>query len=386
MAFLSAYVYPLFKPEHRSVFGGAEVDQYNLALYLARKPYIEVTFYTGDYGQAEEAEMIDGVWVKKVPLFGWHNKSVSQKFAYAYHLFKTLWMSDADVILTEMADDTVGWAAVFFKALRKRRFIHRLASDRDTDLFDATFSGKRRSYYLYRMGLKKADLIFSQTRQQQKMLKERMGFESEILSNGFFIDHELKNFEKNHILWVGRCTPLKRPELFVDLARRIPRKQFVMIMTPPAPVEPERFRTMASEMVAEVELIPNLTILEFVPFNKIQQYFNRAQLFVNTSEYEGFPNTFVQSCLGSTPIASLKVDPDRFIVSNNLGVTCEDDFEKLVTFVQNLTDRQIAHLGANALEYVKKHHDIKIMGGAYEKAFAKLIEQNYTGGNYVKNR
>ena len=382
MAIISANAYPLFKAGYPAVFGGAEVDQYNLALYLAQKPDIAVTFYVGDFGQTGQSEIVDGVRVQKVPLFGWHSKNLYQKFTYVYYLFKNLWTSDADIILTEMADDTVGWAAVFFKALRKRNYIHRLASDRDTEFIDAASSGKRRTYYLYRLGLKKADLIFSQTRQQQKMLKDNMGFDSQVVPNGFFINKDGGPEEKNHILWVGRCASLKRPELFVELAKRIPEKQFVMIMTPPSPVEPESFQTTASELVEEAKSTPNIAFLEYVPFNKIQQYFNRAQLFINTSEYEGFPNTFIQSCLGNTPIASLKVDPDNFIIKNNLGIVCEDDFDRLVRFVQNLTENQITHLGANAREYGRRYHDIKIMGDAYEKAFKKLLKQELFCSNY----
>jgi glycosyltransferase involved in cell wall biosynthesis len=373
VAFFSEKTYALFKPEYTSSFGGAEVDQYNLSLYLAKNPNIDVSFYVGDFGQTNKPEFIDGVRVKKIPLFGWHNKNFYHKVTYAYHLFKNLWKCDADIVLTEMANDLVGWVAVFFKIFKRKHLIHRLASDRDTEYSHSASGKRRRTYYLYRLGLKKADMIYSQTKQQQKQLKDNMGFDSQVVPNGFFIDRCIDSIEKRHILWVGRCASLKRPELFVELAWRIPHKRFVMIMPPPSPVESEDFRRLAADLVERAKGLPNMQYIEHVPFNEIQNYYNQAQLFVNTSEYEGFPNAFVQSCLGGTPIASLKVDPDDFITQNQLGIACENNFNKLLEFVQNLTDQQTRFLGANALEYGRKHHDISVMGGEYENAFKKIF-------------
>ncbi len=374
VAFLSPYVYPLFKPDCPAAFGGAEVDQYNLAVYLAKNPHIRVTFYVGDFGQPDQPETIDGVRLVKIPYYGWHNKTLSQKVHCYSHLWLNLWQSPARLMLTKMAGDEVGWAAIFFKNLRKRYILHRLASDRDTKFFDASSSGGRRTYYLYRIGLKRADLIFSQSEQQQKLLKDNMGFESQVVSNGFFVEEEIDITGKQHILWVGRCTALKRPELFVELAKRIPTKRFVMIMSPPIEVEPEIFKRMAVELVNEAKTLPNMIFMEYVPFNKIQSFFNQAQLFVNTSEYEGFPNTFIQSCLGGTPIASLKVDPDEFIARNKLGIACDDNFDNLVKYVKNLNSDQVGALGAKARAYGRKHHDINVIGGLYEEAIEKLLK------------
>lgn len=383
IAIFSANAYPIFNPECPPVFGGAEVDQYNLALYLSQNPDIDLTFYVGDFSQTNKPEIIDGVRLQKIPLYGWHKKKSYQKVIYFSHLFKSLWQSDAEIMLTEMAGDMVGWGAIFFKILRKKYLIHRLASDRDTEYISPSSSGGWRTYLLYKLGLKKADFIFSQTQQQKCMLKERMGFNSVVVPNGFFINGKVDTGIKQYILWIGRCTPLKRPELFVNLARRIPEKKFVMIMPPPIAVEPDDFRENAAKLIEEASSLPNMTHIEHVPFNRIQQIYNRAQLFVNTSIYEGFPNTFIQSCLGGTPIASLQVDPDGFIERNRLGISCADNFEQLVEFIKNISEDQICLMGDNALKYARKHHDISIMGGEYEQACRQILNLNSTKG-FVK--
>lgn len=372
IAFLSEHVYSLFNPKWNTPFGGGEVDLYNLAVYLAKNPRYSVMFYVGDFGQTDETEFFENVCLKKIKMFGRHKKSLKQKTVFYLDLWRTLWKSDADVILTEMASHLVGWAALFFKVLKSKNYIHRLASDKDTTHTHPSVTGSRRIYYLYRFGLKRADLVFSQTLQQQRMLKERMGVDSVIVPNGFSIDQKVQFNRKKTILWVGRCVKVKRPHLFVELAKRLPEHSFVMIMPPYSEFESEAFKVDAERYINEAKSLPNMTFTGYVPFAKIQQYYNEARIFVNTSTLEGFPNAFIQACLGGTPIASLNVDPDEFITKNQLGVCCRDDFEKLVTFVASFTDEEMVTFGENARAYVTKHHDIKQMGQQYERAIEIL--------------
>lgn len=373
IAFLSEHVYSLFNTASNIPFGGAEVDLYNLAVYLAQNPKFLVTFYVGDFGQKDEPEVYHDVQLQKIKMFGWHQKSLIQKATFYKHLWRTLWKSDADIILTEMASHLAGWAAIFFKVLKRKNFIHRLASDRDSTHTNPSVSGGRRIYYLYLLGLKKADVIYSQTLQQQFLLKEKMGFESLIAPNGFFINPNVDFENKKNVLWVGRCSPVKRPELFIELAKRLPKMNFVMIMQPPSVTETVEFKQKADQIKFEAEHLPNMNFKVYIPFSEIQRYYNEASLFVNTSILEGFPNAFIQACLGGTPIASLKVDPDEFISKFQLGVSCQDQFEVLVEYVSNLSKQEMNVLGANALDYVKKHHDIANIGKIYEDKIIELV-------------
>ena len=124
----------------------------------------------------------------------------------------------------------------------------------------------------------------------------------------------------------------------------------------------------------KTELVKNLKLIKKVPFDEIQKYFDEAKIFVNTSESEGFPNTFIQAGLAATPIASLKVDPDSFIQSNNCGNACHDDYQDLKRSIsQMLTNVDIWKTKSqNILSYIKKNHNIEtnimILKQAIEKA------------------
>ena len=350
------------------------MDLYNYARFLAMDERFEVYFYVGDYDQTSEAEIYDNIRVEKIQLFGRTGKSLSEKVAFYYALGEKLLKSPAKIIMTEMANEMTGWAAIYFKLLTKRGYIHRLASDNDAKYTDAKSSGRALTYHLYNLALRKADIIYSQSADQQMLLKNHMGFESRILPNGVFIDKKPAASEKKYILWVGRAAEVKQPELFMELAKLIPDENFFMIMPFEGQHTSDDFRINLIEKLKEAKKLSNFTYMDYVPFNQIQAYFDEAKLFVNTSVYEGFPNTFIQSCIGGTPIASLNVDPDSFIEKNNVGRYCRSDMKELIEFIKEFDIKDIDHYGENAYNYALENHDIWKIARGYKESVIELYE------------
>jgi hypothetical protein len=60
----------------------------------------------------------------------------------------------------------------------------------------------------------------------------------------------------------------------------------------------------------------------------MQRWFDEATVFVNTSDYEGFPNTFVQAATGGCGILSLRVNPDGFLDRFGCGASAGGDWER----------------------------------------------------------
>ena len=374
VAFFAANAYSLFNQDYNTGFGGAEVDLYNFAMYLAQDDRFDVMFYTGDFGQSSDIQVYENIKVQKIRMFGWTNKNIKQKIIFYFSLGRMLLKSPAKVILTEMADEMIGWASIYFKVITDRAHIHRLASDKDTTYVDMKSSKRPIMYYLYHLALKKADFLFSQSRDQQILLKNNMGYDSIVVPNGFFIPEKSKRDSKKHILWVGRAVPLKRPLLFMELSRRFPQYKFVMIMPSTGQNTSHSFKSMIAESLDSMKDCPNFVYKDYVAFNEIQKYFDEAKLFVNTSEYEGFPNTFVQACLGAAPIASLSVNPDGFIDRYDLGRFFNDDFDAMAEFIKNMDSNKetMQSYSDNAYRYVADNHNIKNTGQAYKDAILQI--------------
>jgi glycosyltransferase involved in cell wall biosynthesis len=73
--------------------------------------------------------------------------------------------------------------------------------------------------------------------------------------------------------------------------------------------------------------MPHVAFSDGVPYHRVQEYYDRARVFVSTSEAEGFPNSFIQAAMGGAAILSLEVDPDGVLAQFGGGMVadCEAD-------------------------------------------------------------
>src|SRR5262249_46489200 len=100
------------------------------------------------------------------------------------------------------------------------------------------------------------------------------------------------------VLWVGTVKPLKRPELFLDLAQRLPHLRFRLIgggAAGPAPFDALGRRAQA---------LCTVEVTGFGPPADVERHFDGASILVNTSIGEGFPNTFLQAWARGIPTVS----------------------------------------------------------------------------------
>ena len=70
--------------------------------------------------------------------------------------------------------------------------------------------------------------------------------------------------------------------------------------------------------------------------NEINTIFGYSHILVNTSQYEGFSNTFIQAWMRGVPVVSLNTDPDGLIESKRLGYFCNGSYDKLKNSVYEL--------------------------------------------------
>ena len=348
ICFISTYVHSLFNSESPSIHGGSELQLYLIAKELSINSDFVISFVVGNFGQKNVEEY------KKIKLFKSFNpklndslyKKLIQAILY-YRLFKKI---DADIYFTSAANSTVGLVSLFCK-LNNKKHIHRTAHESEVNLsyYKEGIRGK-----IFIKGLLGSDLVVTQNETHRKLLAKNNKINAKILKNSYPIE-DFNLCKKDSILWVARCDYWKKPELFIQLAKSIPNERFIMI-SPPAN-EKEDYQKEIKEKANKTK---NLIFIDRVPFNKIQKYFNDAKIFVNTSESEGFPNTFLQAGVGKTPILSLNVNPDNFIDEYDCGFYCGNNFEKLVENTKILiSNEQIwNNKSENIIKYTENHHNI----------------------------
>ena len=164
------------------------------------------------------------------------------------------------------------------------------------------------------------------------------------------------------ILWVGRVCRVKRPDLLLEIAKACPDLGFDVV----GPVYDDEY---SRSVARRAELIPNVRMLGTVARADIPQVYCNASLLCCTSEYEGFPNTFLEAWSNGLPIVST-FDPDGVIMGRGLG-RIGRDAESLVVCIRELLADSAGHatISARAREYFLGYHSLDAVMPRFERLF-----------------
>lgn len=386
ICFVGLYSYSLFNPRTDFVFGGSEVRTWLLSTGLAADSQNDVSFIVYDHGQhpieihqnvkvyahsfyklfipVPALNMLDSYW--QVARIG--DEVISEERLAIYKRV------NADIYIMTGVNNLSAEVSAFCQRER-RKMVIMLGSD--IDLSDVFYPGSQQSTNYGARGdwgyyaLTKADLVIAQTAAQADLLKNRFQRDSITIKNPMDLSSFAKTTAQDNtlpmVLWVGKSDNVKRPEICLALASQYPQYSFVMIMN--------RSNAAVFEQILQ-NTTPNVKIIEFVPFDQIEAYFAYARVLINTSVFEGFPNTFLQAGKYGVPVVSLKVDPDNFIHDHQCGIVADGSMEFFVNGFQQLMNDSEFHqtCAANIRHYVKENHELTSKVRELNRAISKLLE------------
>lgn len=410
----SPWNYPLFHPESHTHFGGWEVRLSLIARELARRGNFQVALVVGDHGQPH-TESIEGVqlysWIgrtiwgippRKPPaspscaaeasrpglgarlrgLLGRKSSSGSAStslsgrvgpYVITPEMISIYDEVDADIYLVP-GNSQFSAEAAFYCRERRRNYVFLSGSDFDYfpeyKLFPDRVDMYSVPHALKLYSIENAALHIVQNEHQAHLLESGYGRSSVLIKNPIDIDPLFpRNPNPSAILWVGKSDErIKRPSMILDLARHLPQFKFVIIMT-------FSMQETHTRCLEEAATLPNVTILERVPFERIESYFAEARLHLNTSVFEGFPNTFLQASKYGVPTVSLQVDPGAMLSQHSCGIACNGDLEAFKNSVMTLmTDESLyTRFSRQALTYVSTYHDKNAVIPRYERALSSIL-------------
>jgi glycosyltransferase involved in cell wall biosynthesis len=169
------------------------------------------------------------------------------------------------------------------------------------------------------------------------------------------------------VLFLGRLEPIKRPWLFVELARRHPRTRFVMLGD-----------TYVGDQAGwkPSELPPNLYLLGHLDGPAKARELAAAKVLVNTSLHEGLPVSFLEALAAETPILAFR-DPEgvvsrfgqRVLEADGSGMEALPDLSAALGRL--LADEELRlRLGRAGRDWVQSTHT----WAAFTDAFLGLCE------------
>lgn len=317
ISFVAPNIYPIISNQKQiESIGGAELQQYFIGKGL-RDNGFSVSYVTVDHGQPDR-ENVGGLIIFKTykrseGIFG------LRFFSPRLHkTWKALRKADADIYFVRSDTYLLGVLAVFCKLYKKKLIF---CGAHDTNFIPDQFRMKTkyrtvkvRDKYLYLYGLQRADLIIVQSKFQKKLLWDNFNLKGVVIRNFYPMQPvRLPDSQRKYILWVATIRSWKRPAQFIGLAKAFPHEKFIMIGG-----RDLKDGYLYDEIKSRAEKIENLQFLGFQPLDITEKYFDQCKVFINTSKYEGFPNTFLQAWRRGIPVISY-VDPDGVIQSERLG-------------------------------------------------------------------
>jgi len=352
---------PVLAPEFNAYgVGGEQVQHTLLAKALARRGH-DVSMVVYDYGQPDRARW-DGVTTYKA----YRADSGLPMVRFVHPRWTGVWSAlkraDADVYYASCAGMHLGLLAMFCRK-ENRRFVFRIAHDSDCDP-DNLLIKYWRDRRLYEYGLRRASGILAQSEQQQRALMKNYGLQSD-LADMLVEAPKSQPARDVDVLWVNNLRPFKRPDLFLELARRLPRYRFHMV----GGKQPGH-EDLYDEISVQAREIPNLEFHGPVPYHDIGPLYARARVFVNTSDSEGFPNSYLQAWVRGTPVLAF-FDPDGVIRRRGLGDAVES-IDRMAARVDTFLRSPALWSGSSAacIDYMRERYAEERILAPYLRLFA----------------
>lgn len=338
-------------------FGGSAVQLWGIGKGLASRGY-RVSFLSPDPLKGDGLE-IEGLKCFRFPFdLTVRRRAILMMPFTTLRIFQLLFKGRSSIYMLTRQDKPgylAGIVALFCRIFR-RRFVYRVAHLWELNAFERRkpiLSWRRLpeefNKALYRFGLRNARAVVCNSEEQATILR-RILIKSRIhvIRNGQTIPTIEPHSNDKLVFSLARMDKIKRPELFVELAKLLPQYSFVLAGAGPL----ERMISL------EASRVPNITFLGPVSNDMKEHYFRRAAVFVNSSVAEGFPNTLIEAGIFRVPYVAT-YDPDDVICRYNIGYHVTDVEGMRDSITALLEDPEKHHqISENIRLYVEEHHDI----------------------------
>ncbi|HNO12493.1 MAG TPA: hypothetical protein PKI67_16285, partial [bacterium] len=214
-------------------------------------------------------------------------------------------------------------------------------------------------------GMRRIDRMIVQTVYQQQRLREAYSRFSTVIKSGHPLPPKVQRDLPLKVLWISSIKPVKRVDLFLDLADMC-RDQPIEFWIAGQIVHEET----GHKMQARIAKMNNIRYLGAVPFEQSGTLIASAHILINTTEagYEGLPNAFVQAWLAGTVTLSQHSDPDGVIMHNGLGYVNENLFyiaKKLSHLIS--TPTELAEQSKVCSDYAVQNYSVVTIVNQLEK-------------------
>jgi glycosyltransferase involved in cell wall biosynthesis len=281
-------------------------------------------------------------------------------------IWSALARADADVYYQRNAGMVTGIVAAFARN-QGRKFVYGAGSDTDFSSRRVLIDGWR-DRAMYRYGLRRAHGIVVQNSVQVAASNALLSSPVTVIPNGVLPVERASANGDGPVLWAGGLRPVKRPDVFLELARRFPAREFVLVGGGTSAEA-----AYAAEMTKAAREVPNLRVTGWLPNSDVIREIAKASVVVNTSEYEGFPNVYLEAWNYGVPVVAYN-DVDGLLGREGLGALCSglDDMEQKLRALLD-DPAALRRAGDRARDVVAERFSPAVLGPRYRQFFDGLL-------------
>ena len=347
--------------------GGVERQTSLMARWLAGHGH-DTSLITWDEGQAEGL-VLDGV--RMIKLCRRDEGLPGLRFFHPRwtRLNGALIEADADLYYQNCAEYVTGQVAWWCRRYG-RRFVYSVASDPDCDPRLPQMH-TRRERFLYRYGLMHSAKIIVQTRTQQQLLREGFGLDSIPLPmpcpGPSEHDPPRLSTDPFRVVWVGRIAPVKRLDVLLDAAEALPGIRFDIAG------KADAAESYTGTLLERARRVGNVILHGHVGRDRMSEIFRTASVLCCTSEYEGFPNTFLEAWSYGVPVVST-VDPDSLLSEKGIGIFAAHPADVVPAILRLQRDKDLFRsVSSNARRYFLENHILDSAMRRFEDLFERAL-------------
>ena len=340
--------------------GGAEVQIKYLVNFLLEKN-VQVHYIYEDKGIS-----IKNKSHKNLILHPLSRIKLSKRFGNRWFLYQ----NKINLILNQVQPDGIytrffsSWSGFASEYALKHSIPHiwAIASDNDLKVLERSISLIKpldiiENRYVKR-AFKLATDIIVQNKWQEVELQQKHNRKGLFLKQAAPYDNKnlvVKSETVLKIVWIANMKSLKRPDLFVNLVkhfREFKEVKFEMIgrMVP----KYKNIIKQEEENNAMFEYLGELSNAE------VNEVLLGTDILINTSDYEGFSNTFIQAWLRKNIVMSMNSNPDDILTTYEVGFLCPtiDQMIQKITFLKKNKD-VLRTMQDTAMKYVLEEHNLE---------------------------
>lgn len=290
------------------------------------------------------------------------------KHLESLHAFwKALTKSAPDVIYARLPSDFLWIAGAFSKLHPYSRFVYALAHDTHCNPWRTYTYNKWFHNPFYALGLHLANVVAVQHEGQAKQVRPYVNGKLVLIPNLIrSIAHQIRTYDETifDAIWIGKIRTDKQLHVFLDIVEALPDIRFALV----GGFDVNMDRRLCDDLERRMLTLKNLSSYGPRRFEEVIQLLVRSKILVNSSMYEGFPNTMLEAWSVGVPVVSLTVDPGEVIKRERIGLVSgtaagmRDDIKRLVG-----TRALNCDLGKRGLAYVRKRHSLQAVCRAFEQ-------------------